>query len=489
MKSFIFYRYVLKEHIGPFIFSLSLIVFLLLINFTLREAGLLFGRGLSVWIIAKAFYYHMAPVLSLAIPIGVILSTLMAFLRLSADSEITILRSSGINLTRVLLPLLLVSIIISYLLFIFMNTVLPQYNVESSKVWKEISRLKPTAKIFPHTFTELKHVRIYVETIDNDFNERLSEKREILGEDYENIPVDHLFNVIIYDFKDSNKSITILAKEAFVLLNEEKKVFEFILLNGESQEVEYKDADTYKATKFDKSIFYITAAEFVEEDTEKEVRYKSSRQKNTSELLKDIKREENTIIKRHKSHLKNFNRSEIQFISFDEKKILERKIEKFDSLFVEKHEDSLLLAEFKNKIIQPYKNFLTQEGNRIRSTQRQIKFARENIYNYEGEWHKKYAIPFAVIIFVLIGAPLGMMTQKDESGTAIAISLIVFLVNHSALIIGEKWSEAGRVSPFVGLWFGNIFNGILGLYLVYLLSKEKTIEFAFINKLFKKFRK
>ena len=112
-KTYIFYRYVIQEHIGPFFFALTLIIFLFLMNYTLREAGKLFGRGLDPMIVAKMFYYHLAPTISLAIPMSVLVATAMAFVRIASDSEITILRSSGVNLNRILAPVFISSLFIS----------------------------------------------------------------------------------------------------------------------------------------------------------------------------------------------------------------------------------------------------------------------------------------------------------------------------------------------------------------------------------------
>lgn len=490
MKPFLFNRYVIKEHIGPFIFAVSIIVFLFFINFTLREAGKLFGRGLSAWIILQMFYYHLAPILSMAIPMSVMIATLMAFIRMAADSEITILRSSGIPLLKILKPLLLIAMLICAFMFYFMNTVLPAYNIESSKLAREISRLKPTATIFPNTFTSLKHVKLYVDSLDDNFNDRVDEKISRLGKDYASIPVDHLFDVVIYDTKNPKRSVTIVAKEGFVLLNEQKQVYEFILFEGNTQEIDHDKKDEYKYTTFDKSTFYITASEFIEKETSQEVNWKSSRQQNVTELQENIEKEKTRISKRIKNRLKQAREETLKvdglfppnmskmvaFLPIEADSVLNDSVKAVQDSLQIAQLDSLKKEDFKVRVYEKYARLILDESNQMRSTIRQNTYSQENIWNYEGEWHKKFSIPFASIIFVLIGAPLGMMTRKGEAGSAITICLIIFLVNHTCLILGEKMSEAGKIAPWFGLWSGHMINSLFACVLLYRLSQEKTMS-------------
>ena len=486
MKTFIFSRYVLKEHIGPFIFALSIIIFLFLINFTLKEAGNLFGRGLSPFLILKVFYYAMAPILAMAVPMSVLIATLMAFIRMAADSEITILRSSGISLIKILIPLLLAATVIFLTMFKFMNTVLPEYNVQQSILFREISRLKPTATIYPKTFTELKNVQIYVDRIDDDFNNRIDEKIDRLGNEYKDIPVDHLFDVIIYNTKDPKQTRTIIADEAFVLLNTSKKVYEFILFNGEDQSINTERKKEFQKTYFDKTVFYISASEFVEQETDSETNYKSGRQKSADELLASIVEEEERISTRTENHLSRFNN---RFLNkkLEIENIKEKKLVLTDSLTEKTKSDSLLKKEFETNIYNNFKDLIRDEKKQSRSTARQLQYNIRHVNDFTGEWHKKYSIPFAAIIFVLIGAPLGMMTRKGEAGSAVAICLLIFLINHTCMIVGEKMADRGEIPPIVGLWLGHMINSVFAAILLIRLKNEKTVTIDIVS-FFKRLR-
>jgi lipopolysaccharide export system permease protein len=108
----------------------------------------------------------------------------------------------------------------------------------------------------------------------------------------------------------------------------------------------------------------------------------------------------------------------------------------------------------------------------------------KEIDSYMVEVHKKYSLPFACIVFVLIGAPLGTMTRKGGFGMAAGISMSFFLIYWSFLIGGEKLADRNLISPFLGIWGANIFLGIIGIILMVKSARETiTLDFNFLVKL------
>ena len=481
-KPLLFQRYILREHLGPFLFALSLIVFLFLMNYTLREAYKLFGRGLEAHIILKLYYYQLAPTLALAVPMSVLVATAMAFLRIASDSEITILRSSGVSLLRVLLPVFIASIFVAVGMFHFNNTILPAYNIESSNLRSEIFRVKPTAQLIERTFTNIKDVRLYVKRIDNEFSEKKELKRKRLGEKYVDIPVDHLFEVQIYDYSDLSTSKTFIAKEGFLLLNEQIKKFEFILEDGEIHEVKHDEKDKYQISFFDKTRFYIRANEFVMDEDGNRRSTKSNRQKTDEELQSSIIEENENVFRRLKNNYKDFTTKKIHA---EIPKAVKVKLEEING--VEK--DSVRKAQFKQHIYKQFQNFIQQELRSLNSIDRLNGYSEKEINDLKGEYHKKFAIPFASIVFILIGAPLGMMTKKGEMGAATSVCLIVFIIYYICLILGEDMSEDGKITPWLAIWSGNIIGFSIGAYFLYLLRKERSIIDLEIFNLLKRSKK
>jgi lipopolysaccharide export system permease protein len=148
------------------------------------------------------------------------------------------------------------------------------------------------------------------------------------------------------------------------------------------------------------------------------------------------------------------------------------------------------VSNFSQNIFLRVQQRIKADQNSFVSSVNSINFNNKEIDRYWVEVHKKYSLPFACIIFVLIGAPLGTMTRKGGFGMASGVSLVFFLIYWSFLIGGEKLADRGMLSPFVGIWSANIILGLLGIILMIKSARETvTISFDFvINKIPKKWR-
>jgi lipopolysaccharide export system permease protein len=122
--------------------------------------------------------------------------------------------------------------------------------------------------------------------------------------------------------------------------------------------------------------------------------------------------------------------------------------------------------------------------NMILSENMRVDYQQKEINKYMVEVHKKYSLPAACLIFVLLGAPLGVMVRKGGFGMAASISLFFFLIYWASLIGGEKLADRAIITPFWGMWFANAFMGLMGIVLTYRVAKESiTLDFSFIQKL------
>ena len=140
-------KYIIREHIGPFLLALLTIIFLFLLNILFRDLGKLLGKGLSIWVICRFFIYNLAWIMAVAVPMSVLVATLMAFGRLSADNEIIALKASGVHLYRLLMPLLISALLLTLAMERFGNIVLPDFNYRFSLLYSAISRKRPTLSL------------------------------------------------------------------------------------------------------------------------------------------------------------------------------------------------------------------------------------------------------------------------------------------------------------------------------------------------------
>ena len=136
-------------------------------------------------------------------------------------------------------------------------------------------------------------------------------------------------------------------------------------------------------------------------------------------------------------------------------------------------------ADKYSNLIERVKNI----KNEVLSSFLQVDFVDKEIDKYMVEVHKKYSIPAACIIFILLGAPLGVITRKGGFGMAASVSLFFFLIYWASLIGGEKLADRGFMTPFWGMWSANILMGIVGALLTYKVAKETvTLDFSFFKK-------
>ncbi|HEX7401649.1 MAG TPA: LptF/LptG family permease, partial [candidate division Zixibacteria bacterium] len=150
----ILYRYIFREHVAPFFFGLAVIMFVLVMDFILEVLNLIIGKGLNAFVILQVFVLNLAWMLALAVPMAVLISTLMAFGRLSQDNEITALRSSGISIYRLILPPLDASLLLAAGMAIFNDRVLPELNHQARLLMTDIHQKRPTWNLKQNVFID-----------------------------------------------------------------------------------------------------------------------------------------------------------------------------------------------------------------------------------------------------------------------------------------------------------------------------------------------
>ena len=162
----------MKAHLGPFIFALSTVIFLFLFQFLIKSIDQLVGKGLSLWVIIQLIALNLAWMVTLAVPMAVLVATLMAFGTLAANNEITIMKASGISLKKLMAPILVISMLLFYFMIKFNNDILPEANHQARMLMSDISRTKPTFILESGKFSEdMGGVKLFVKkTFENSNN-------------------------------------------------------------------------------------------------------------------------------------------------------------------------------------------------------------------------------------------------------------------------------------------------------------------------------
>ncbi|MFP4163603.1 MAG: LptF/LptG family permease [Chitinispirillaceae bacterium] len=458
----ILYRYIIKEHIFPFLASLSIIVFL----FTMQQAVVLLDRivakGIEPMVVLEVFLIQLGWILALGIPMAMLSATLMTFGRMSGDVEITAIKASGRNMSTLLVPVISAASIFTVALVFFHDLVLPEANHHAANLIGDISRKRPAAFIEPGVLIrDFTDYTLYVDEVN-------AETGDLKGiRIFSNAP-------------DQDPSITVAAS-GNIQMTSDQRYLELVLHNGETHSVSRKNEKQYFLARFKEQVIFIENVDTRFQRTNSS--YRSDREKNIRMMMQDIE------------DLKESNKS-----------ILSEHNLLLDSLYhYIAHLDTLsppsaqntgnpppTLEKWSAEIVQLADEAVKKVKRNEDSVERVIRRKRANdqaIAKYMVEVHKKYAIPIACLLFVLIGAPLGIMAKRGGIAVGASYSVFFFITYWGFLITGENMADKLKISPAVGMWTGNVVIAVCGVVLLILMLRETTIQFNFIKNIFNKERK
>jgi len=447
--------------------GLLVLLFILLANFLLRSMDRFMGKGLDFSLLMEYVFLNLAWILALAVPMAILVATLMAFGRLSSDNEIVAMRSVSASYFKLMLPAMLFGCVTAGIMMYFNNQILPEMNHKARMLSSDISRKRPDLDF---------DVGYFIDAIPQ-YNFLLGSRD---GEVFTDIT--------IFSSKEAQKQQTIIASSGTISAVDDGVVLH--LLDGVIHEYTGNEKNEYRQIYFDKYQVVIPLDNMVMNRRDSKIR---GDREMTFAMIKDkIKTFELKIIKtKNRIRKRLINEAEKLYISpgIDSLTAINSTITKQTLSYYE-----LIISDSIKKI----------EGGSIARVERRLKnlsrgiesdFSLINSFNnsinkYLVELHKKFSIPFASIIFILIGAPLGMMARKGGFALSMAFSLGFFIVYWMFLIGGEEFADRGLLSPALAMWLPNIVLGIFGITICYWQSLEqRTIDFDLINIIKNKDRK
>ena len=513
---FILARYIIREHIGPFFFALSLITTMLVLNFVLQAMKYIIGKGISLQIIFEFIAYNLAGIIVLVVPMSVLVATIMAFGRLSSDNEITAMKAGGVNFVTLVIPVLVLAALMTYGLFVFNDRILPVANHHARVLKKNIQTKRPTLTIEPG---------IYLEGIEN-FS-MLVENKDELGSS--------IYGITIYDRTQRDAARTITAERGTIEIDEIDEDMILTLENGEIHEMNPRKPLNYQKVIFVKYKVVVPVENLSLKKNDET--FHNEREKNISQLMEDVQRHKKERDKQLDRVIKAVEKNPELVVQLDDKgsgyfhryflkeSILDNMHDAFmninltadtaeknlrttlsDSVYqnlqaiLKKTSDSLQSKRLIAPIVRSKEDSVKAMAVAIRADSvaglkgfslQQMSTALNSTNNYQRlmdqlmvEVNKKYSIPVACIVFVMLGAPIGVRARKGNLGIAGGISLFFFIAYYFCLILGENFADRQLLNPFVAMWFMNVFLGVLGLVLIYQTSSEKDLGIiAFLRNL------
>jgi len=439
---FVAEKYIIREHVGPFVFSMATIIFAFLMNVAFRDLARFMGKGIPAGVIIEFFFLNLAWILALAVPMAVLIAALMSFGRLSADNEITALKAAGMNLFHLIRPVLVLSIILAFCMERFNNVVLPEFNFRAKQLYADIMKKKPSISLEPNVFfNDIPQWSILVKNIDQQG--RLKE-------------------VLLHDLKDHK---TIVAREGVLDFNESEERLVLTLYDGEMHEIDPDKIESYKRMKFQKHVISVKVqnVKLKRENTQN----RGDREKSAAMMREDIRKERVMLAGKRKAITDRIKSEMDRVFRWD---VLNRE---------ETGTEPASSRDPANR--QEYSSLSSSSKRRIRNLIQQCEGDLSSIHAYETfisryrvEIHKKYSIPVACIVFVLIGAPLGIMSRQGSLAAGGILSLVFFIIYWAFLIGGESLADRQKVDSALSMWAPNALVGALGIFLVIYSIREST---------------
>jgi len=465
---------VIKSYIGPLVMTFFIAEFVLIMHFLWLYIEDLVGKGLEWTVVAELMLYASAGLVKMALPLAILLASIMTFGNFGEHFELSAMKSAGLSLQRIMMPLIIFSVILSVASFFWSNNVIPYTNLKTGALLYDVSNQRPELNIKPGIFNrEIEGYTIKIKSKSSSS------------------PM--MYDFMIYDHKEKrgNPKI-ILADSGFMQVNDNQKFMIITLYSGKVfEEMNEKNPGLKVYPErhdiFDKQTIIIELKGFDLERTD-EALFKHHYQMKTIKELQYSKDSLEILLKeRKKQFLAGLNQSKFfKYSNYmgtrakdapdnepDEnltKKIIQNKsVGNIDSLFKSMNIDEK--ERICNSAMESATNARSQiESNKIDITERQ-----KNIFKHDIAWHEKFTLSFACLIFFFIGAPLGAIIRKGGLGLPFLVSILFFIVYYIISIFGRKLVEESAMLPWQGMWLSSLLTLPLGVLFTYKATTDSAL--------------
>jgi lipopolysaccharide export system permease protein len=462
---FIISRYILRAHIGPFLFGSCTVMFVFLLQFLMNYLNQFLGKGLGTWLIVQLIALNLAWMVTLAVPMGVLVATLMAFGNLSASNEVVIIKSSGGSLLRMMIPVLLAGVVLSLSLFWFNDKVLPDANFRALALMTDIQRKKPTFAVEKGQFsTQIEGYSILARRIDSATNTMLG--------------------VTIYDNTKFDRLNVVSADSGVINFSSNFNKLVLNLKHGEIHQLNQQNFGDYRTISFDTHRIIMEASGFDFKRSDDNTYARGDRTMCIADMQAIVRRNDSVAaISRERVRTqtdRHLRYAQGRFDSVLTSEIRTIQIQYTPQLATPAMTDSARRVQdsLRNRVITReeatwrVESRLTGLRAMLDNDAFQMRDRELESDRYLVEIHKKYVIPAACFIFVLLGCPLGIITRRGNFGVSGAITLIFYVIYWAFLMVGERLADRGIMPPWLSMWLADIVLGALGVVLVALASNE-----------------
>ncbi|MBX2930721.1 MAG: LptF/LptG family permease [Chitinophagaceae bacterium] len=447
---------ILRSFIGPFFATFFISLFVLVMQFFWLYIDDLVGKGLDILVIVKLIVYVSTTLIPLALPLAMLLSSIMTFGNLGETFELVAIKSAGISLSRFMRPLFLTAILIGGIAFVFSNNIIPIAQLKLASLKYDIIVAKPAFDIKEGMFyNQIK-----------DFSIKIGKKEKNDST---------IRNIVIFEKRYNQQDNVLIADSGTMRVTPDKKFLEFILKDGwryEEKGQRYSSNTDYIRLGFKeyKKVFDLSAFQ-MNETSDSSFKYDPK--------MLSIRQLNTTLDSFDRGNKKMFIRSNQDIASV---------------LYFTKYADSVTTIQsstqflgktnsFTNIIPDSLKAMVYDNANGQLHTVKNITALQSDEYlnkqktfrQHEIEWHRKFTLSIACIVLFLIGAPLGSIIRKGGLGMPLVFSIIFFIIFHLFNTFGEKMTKESVVPAYIGMWLSTIILIPIGVFLTYKAMRDSQL--------------
>ena len=470
------HRLIITSFLGPFVLTFGIVLFILVMQFLWKYIDDIIGKDIEFMVLVELMFYVSANLVPMALPLAILLASIMTFGNLGEHFELVAMKSSGLSLRRIMGPLTIFIIMLSIGVFYFSNNIWPIANLKFASLLYDVRHKKPTLDIAEGIF--YKGIEGFVI--------RIGEK----GKDGHTLK-----DITIYDHRAGNGNVKVVRAESGRMdFSEDDAYFEFVLFNGNSYNDMNKSLDGKKKVRSNPLIrssfkeqvmrFDLSGFEMHRSD---EGLFKDNFQMLTiSQLNSTI----DTLYKKladRQEHYTDFIKKKFAIYRDTMEHLMAGELMNGTMLgYYSKEKHGAMLATALN---------MARSSKTYVSAFKKEKFNRiHNINRHYIEWHRKFILSYACLLLFFIGAPLGAIIRKGGLGMPVVVSVIIFLIYHILSISGEKLVKQDEATPFFGMWMASIILTPLALFITYKATTDSPLfEFEtytrFIDDLKSRFNK
>lgn len=468
-------KYVLKEHVGPFLFACSALTSLMLLQYLAKKFGELVGKGLPASVITEFLVLSVPFTVAMTLPMAVLVAVLYAFSRLVSENEITAMKASGVSMWSLLRPVLLGGLAMSAVMVVFNDQVLPRSNHRLAVLQLDIFRTKPTFALREQVINTVKEGQLYLRA--GDIDEGTSRMRD----------------VVIYDLADPAHRRTIYADSGTLALAPNRRDLDMILFHGVMHEVPNNKPGQLSRMFYRRDRLRVKGVIGSYQESQSGTVSKGDREMSVCEMQRMLARAD------YQMRVAAYDGSlvEHELLGGKEPKT---PVYRIPPGIAKAYCGLVALVQVRAAQAQggepgatkPFGAPAIQQGERLddartprdsaaaqaeprlQDARFRYEDARRERNRYDVEIQKKFSLAAACVIFVLIGAPVALRFPRGGVGLVIGVSFAIFGLYYVGLIGGETLADKGYLPPWVAMWGANIILLVLGVLLASQMGRETS---------------